>query len=349
MNYYETLTQLAIKHQQRKPGSPGAAAVIAALKSLTSTWNVNLQAAKVSGCQFQNSLWKLAIIGLVAFLSGFVFPLLSLGGAILLDALLLRELSHPWLGRTKDTAENLLLNLPAKNKEAQKIFLVAVYDTEPFMKTPFALKPRLYLTLLLGFSAAMVITSVLYLLRFGPLFNCLNLILLLLIVFLNLSVKKPESRPATLKNCAAILEAAAILNKVKPDITSLALCFVGSQSLNSGIAAFNQEFTKGPKDLTYLVNLVESTDNTVATMQCPTSEGMLPGKPASAILLSMMQEVAREKNLTLTTAKTSEYTVTDPLNRAKIQPITLVIPKNESVSPRDVRELLCGLIRKLDH
>jgi hypothetical protein len=195
----------------------------------------------------------------------------------------------------------------------------------------------------------MVITSTLYLLHLGTVFNFLNLLLLIIIGIFNLSSKVPTLRPTTLKNCAALLETAAILNKVKPDITSVALCFSASRSLNSGITAFNPEFSKGPEDLTYVVNLVESDNPAVTTLQCLTAEGTFPSKSASPILLGILQEVARDKTLNLTTAQTKEYTETYPLNRAKIQPITIVIPQDETVSLRDVRELLCGLVRKLDH
>jgi hypothetical protein len=350
MNYYESLARLAAERPQRQPGSSDGAAVIDLIKTLTTAWNVTPQTIKVSGYQFQNSLWGLIIIGLLAILLGFVIPLISLGGSIVLGVALLRELSRPLLGKSQAcSAENLLINLPAKNKEAQKVFLVASYDGEPYMKTPFAFKPKLYLTVILGIIAAVVVLSVLYLLQLGLIFNCLNLFLLILLAVLNLNVKKPAAQPATLKNCAALLETAAILTKVKPDITSVALCFCGSRSLNSGILAFGPEFAKGPEDLTYLVNLIESDDVNASTLQCLTAEGAFPGKSASPALRGALQEVAREKSLPLTTAKTDEYTETYSLNRAKIQPISVVIPQNESVSLRDVRELLCGLIRKLDH
>jgi hypothetical protein len=350
MNYHETLSQISAEHHQRQPGSPGAAAVIELIKTLTTAWNNTPQTVKVPSYQFQNSLWGVTAIGLLSVFLGFAIPIASLVGAILLFVLFLREHSHPLLGKLQTIpAENLLINLPAKNKETQKVFLVASYDTEPFMKTPFALKPELYLTVLLGIIAAMIILSGLYLLQSGEVFNCLNLFLLILIVTLNLSAKNPEPRSTTLKNCAAILETAAILTKVKPDVTSVALCFCGSRSLNSGILSLEPEFVKGPENLTYIVNLTESNDANATTLQCLTTEGALPGKNASPALLDVLQEVAREKSLTLTDAKTNEFTETYPLNHAKIQPISIVVPQSESVSLRDVRELLCGLIRKLDH
>jgi hypothetical protein len=350
MNYYQPLARLAVEHQQRRPGSAGAAATIKQITTLAAAGKLNSETSKVPGYQLPNSLWGIATLGLVAFMIGFVIPLASLGGAILLGILLLRELSHPFLGKSQaSVGANLLINLPAKNKEAQKVFLVASYDTDPFTKTPFALTTGLYLTIIFGIIAGMSIMSLLYLLQWGGVFNYLNLLLLLLIVIGNLAAKNPPREPATLKNCAALLETAAILNKVKPDITSVTLCFCGARSLNSGIAALAQEFTKGPEDLTYVVNLSESNPTKASALQCLTCEGTLPVKNASSILLGLFQEVAREKSLTLTTGKTNEYPETYPLNRYKIQPLSLIIPQNETVAVRDVRELLCGLIRKLDH
>jgi hypothetical protein len=351
MNYYETLAQLAAKHPRRQSGSPGVAAVMEAIKTLAAAWKITPETNKVSVYQFQQSVWGLIAIGLLLFLSGFVIPVLSLGGAVLMGALLLRELSRPLLGKAKAIpAENLLVNLPAKNKEAQKVFLVASCDTDPFIKTPFECKPGRFIIAIFSMIALMTGMSILYLGQLGTIFNCLNLFFLILLAVVNLMVKEPQLPSTTLKNIAAILETAAILNKVKPDITSVALCFCGSRSLNSGMIAFGPEFAKGPEDLTYVVNLVETDDSTVTALQCLTVEGMFPLKNTSPILLGLLQEVAREKALTpLTTANTSEYTETYPLNRAKIQPITIVIPQNESIPLRDVRELLCGLIRKLDH
>jgi hypothetical protein len=350
MNYYQTLSRLAAEHQQRRPGSAGAAATIEQITTLAAAWKLNSETIKVSGCQLQNSLWAMTTIGLLAFLSGFFIPMVSLGGAILLGVALLRELSRPFLGKTPTApGENLLFNLPAKNKEAQKVFLIASYDTEPFIKTPFAFKPGLYPVVIFGIIALMAVMSLLYLLKLGVIFNCLNLLLVTLLAIFNLAAKNPPRQPATLKNCAALLETVAILNKVKPDITSVALCFCGARALNSGISALVSEFAKGPEDLTYVVNLTESNPTNASTLQCLTSEGTLPVKNASSILLGLLQEVAEEKSLTLTTGKTNEHTETYPLNRYKIQPLSIIVPQDEAVSLRDVRELLCGLIRKLDH
>jgi hypothetical protein len=350
MNYYETLAQLAAKYPRRQSGSPGVAAVMEEIKALTAPWKIAPETNKVSGYQFQQSIWGLIVIGLLSFFLSFAIPFISLGGAILMGILLLRELSRPLLGKTKAIlAENLLINLPAKNKEAQKVFLVASCDTDPFIKTPFASKPGIFIIVIFSIITLMVGMSLLYLAQLGPVFNYLNLFFVILLAVVNLMVKKPQSPPTTLKNTAAILETAMILNKVKPDITSVALCFCGSRSLNSGMIAFGPEFAKGPEDLTYVVNLIETDDPSVTTLQCLTAEGTFPVKKTSSILLGVLQEVAQEKALSLATAKTGEYTETYPLNRDKIQPITLVVPQNENVPLRDVRELLCGLVRKLDH
>ncbi|HYH02369.1 MAG TPA: hypothetical protein VEC37_04665 [Bacillota bacterium] len=349
MNYFEVLSQAAQANPQRHPGSPGAATVLQSLKNLASGLNLAPETLTLPVYRFQNSLWGWIGIGLICILSGYAFPLASLAGSILLLVLLFSELSQPLLGKFKSLqAENLIVNLPAKNKETQKVFLVANFDSEAFSATPGNFNTSQYLTAIFTIAAVIIFCSIGYFFSHLAYFNHFNLLLLILVGVLNIGAKQ-HSSTATLKNCAALLETAALLSKVKPDITSVTLCYSGSRSLNSGMLALLPEFAKGPNELTYVVNLAETADTAGTKLQIVASEGMIQTKNANQLLVSALKEVAREKSLSIETVNTPEFTETYPLNRTKVNPLTILIPQNESVSIREVRELICGLIRKMDH
>lgn len=349
MNYFEILYQTAQANPQRHPGSPGATAVLHSLKNLASELNLTPETLSIPVYRFQNSLWIWVGIGLICMLAGFVFPLVSLVGSVFLLFLLFNELSRPLLGKFGfGKAENLIINLPAKNKEAQKVFLVANFDSEAFCATWGTFNPGNFFIIVFAITAAIFFSSVGYFLSRLVYLNHLNLFLLILVAVLNGSAKN-HANAGTLKNCAVLMETAAILSKVKPDITSVALCLSGSRSLNSGMLAMLPEFAKGPQELTYVVNLTETADTAATKLRIVASEGMIQTKNANQLLVGALKEVAREKSLPIETVNTREFTETYPLNRTKVNPVSILVPQNESVSIREVRELLCGLIRKLDH
>lgn len=349
MNYFELLSETSRQNPQRSPGSPGAGAVMEALKAMAAGFNLHTQADQFPVFRFQASLWIWTAIGWLCFGAGYAFAPVSLVGALLLLFLLSRELTSPLLGKlAPGAARNFTITLPAKNKEAQKIFLIASYDTQSLLESPGSFRPGSYLLLLYGLAGGMVLTSAVYLLTQLSLYNHLNLLLLLVITVLNGSAKNREIA-SDLKSCAALLETATLLEKVKPSITSVTFCFCGAHSLNSGILALAPEFAKGPKELTYVVNLTDTADPSITGLRVMTSEGLLPAKNADMAAVSLIKEVAQEKSLGMEAAPTTEYMATYPLNRSKVNPVSLLIPQSDAISVREIRELLCGLIRKLDH
>jgi hypothetical protein len=349
MSLIPDFPQLAAEHPDRGPGTAGAAAVFAAIYNTVSGWNTDPQKSEAPVYRFQSSLWGFCLLGLVGLATGYFFPVASPLALLPLALLLLNEFNHPFLARFMPArSENLTLNLPAKNKETQRVFLFASFDSEAFIKCPFGLEPGLYIRLLFGLVAALAVLSLAYAFLGDPLLNHIGLLLLGVIGIFNL-MSKARPRLSSLKNCAAVIEAGSILTKVKPDITTVTLCFTGSQSLNSGMVNLLPEINRGPAELTYVVNLTETAASGGNSIQLITSEGPVGRRSSAPLLISALQEVARVKSLRLATVKTEEFTETYPVNRKKIAPVTLAIPCNDAVSVREIRELLCGLIRKLDH
>lgn len=349
MNCYNLLSQAAKENQDRRPGSSSSAAIRQLLNSLASGLKLNPKTAALPVYRFKNSLWLVIVGGLLITFSGYRFPPVGLVGSFFLLLLLFKELNRPLLAKfAAARAENIIVNLPAKNKEIQKVFLLTSYDTESFLETPGNLHPVPYSILIYAIAVLMVLFSLGYLITRLVYLNHLNLLLLSIIGGLNLCAFNRVTA-VTLKNCAALLETGMILSKVKPDITSVTLCFCGSGALNSGVIALLPEFAKGPKELTYVINLTETANPEVKQFQLVSSEGPLLSKKANPLLVNAITEVAREKSLAIETIETREFTATCQINRAKINPVTLITPQNESSSVQEVRELLCGLIRKLDH
>jgi hypothetical protein len=349
MSLIQNFSQTGADNPERGPGSAGAKAVLEEIRNTVSGWNADPKKIEAPVYQFQSSLWGFFLLGLIGLAVGYMFPAASPASVLLLFVLLMNEFNNPLLARfTTARSENLLVNLPAKNKEAQKVFLIASFDTDAFIKSPLGLKPELYIQLLFGLAMAMIVTSLAYLALHNPLLNHFNLFLLFTAGVLNI-LSKPVTATPSLRNCAAILEAGSILTKVKPDITSVTLGFTGSKSLNSGMVKLLPEINQGPAELTYVVNLTESTDPDAKSVQLFTSEGPVLSKPSEPLLVAALLEVARTKSIRLETAKTGEFTETYPVNRKKIAPVSIAIPANDAVSVREIRELLCGLIRKLDH
>jgi hypothetical protein len=349
MSPIPNFTQIAMEHPERGPGSADAAAVLKEICDTVSGWNAVPKKSAAPVYQLQASLWGFLLLGLIGLAAGYRIPAASPVAVLLLSVLLINEFNNPLLARIKtERSENLEVNLPAKNKETQRVFLIASFDSGAIIKSPFGLKTESYIRLLFGLVAALAVSSLIYAFLGNPMLNHGNILLVIVFAILNIT-SQAEPQPSSLKNCAALLEAGSLLTKVKPDITTVTLCFTGSKSLNSGMVNLLPEINQGPAELTYVVNLAESADPDHNSMQMVTSEGPVWRKFSASLLISALQEVAREKSLRLETVKTGEFTETYPLNRKKIAPVTLAISSNEAVSVREIRELLCGLIRKLDH
>jgi hypothetical protein len=349
MSLIPDFSKIAVEHPEHGPGTAGATAVLAAICNAVSDWNTDSKKSEAPLYRFQAGLWGFCLLGLIGLATGYFLPVVSPLVILPLSILMMNEFNQPLLARfNPGRSENLKVNLPAKNKETQRVFLIASFDSGVFIKSPFGLKTSFYIRLLAGLFTVLATLSLAYCALGNPMLNHLSLLLLTVIGILNI-MSRAGVNSSSLKNCAAVLEAGSILTKFKPDITTVTLCFTGSRSLNSGTVNLLPEINGGPAELTYVVNLTETAASGGNSIRLITSEGPVWRKASAPLLISALREVAQAKSLRLETAKTEEFTETYPLNRKKIAPVTLAIPSGEAVSVREIRELLCGLIRKLDH
>ncbi len=330
--------ELSREHPKHGSGSPTAAQAIA---EQATALNLEVVTEKIKVYHFQNSLLSFGLGSLVAFLIGISFPLPGFILQTIFWLLLLGEVKRPVLAKFKSgEAENIVVTIPARSKEVQKIILTAAYDTDPFIPTPPGLKPQLYwdLGLILGL-AIPVLQLIGIMLTLPSLLFWSLLPLLMLAVWGVLAKSLPV--PPGLTGCTALLETASILTRFRPSITTVVLYFTGGGSLNSGVQKLPALF-KG-ENPTYGLNLVEQNRSEIGIIN---REGFLP-QSGSPLLKELLIEVAAEKSIPVKCVTTSEVTPSYPLLTKKMNAISLAVPVGETNDR--LRELIVGFIRKIEH
>lgn len=334
--------ELSHEYPERKNGSPEAAKVAQAIAAQASTLNIDPIIEKVKVFHFQNSILSFGLGSLAAILIGLYLPQLGLVLQALLWLLLLGEIKHPVLAKLKtEEAENLVLTIPARSKETQKVILTAVYDTSAFMPTPLALKPRLFWGLCISFGLALPAMQLSGIILNLPSLALWSLLPLLVLLGFNVLPKKPSGGLPGLNCCNALLEAASILLRFRPSITTVVLYFTGAQPLNSSVQKLPAVF-KG-KNPTYGLNLVEQNRQQIGIIS---KEGFIP-QTGNPLLKEILTEVAAEKSIPVESISTSEVTPSYPLLGKKANVISLAIPTAET--NENLRELIVGFIRKIEH
>lgn len=337
-NYFKELSR---EYPERKSGSAAAAKVAQAITAQAAALNLKTVTEKIKVFHFQKSILAFCLGSIAAFLIGLYLPLPGLILETVLWLLLLGEVKRPVLAGIKtETAENLVVAIPARSKETQKVVLTAAYDTSLFLSAPLGLKPYWYwgLSLSLGLGIP-ILQSAGFMLAFDTLKFWSLLPLILLAVFSILPGKTAFS--SGLNGCIALLETASILLRFRPSITTIILYFTGSQSLNSGVQNLPVLFKN--ENPTYGLNLVEQKR---AQMGIVVREGFLP-QSGSPLLKEILNEVATEKLIPVENIAVSEVTPSYPLLAKKRDVISLTVPTDGSIE--NIRELIIGLIRKIEH
>lgn len=329
------------EYQERSSGSPATAKVAQAITEQASLLNLEAVNEKIKVFHFQNSLLAFGLGSLVAVFIGLMFPIPGFILQAVLWLLLLGEIKRPVLAQLKPgEGENIVVTIPARSKEVQKVILTAAYDTNAFIPTPLGLKPRLYwgLNLILGLMVPLLQLVGIVLKLPSLLFWSLLPLLVLVIcgVF-----GKALPVPSGLTGCGALLEAASILTRFRPSITTVVLYFTGGGSLNSAVQKLPALF-KG-ENPTYGLNLVEQNRPEIGIIN---REGFLP-KSGSLLLKELLIEVAADKSIPVKSLATSEVTPSYPLLAKKMNAISLAVPTGETSA--NLRELLVGFIRKIEH
>lgn len=333
--------ELSREYPERKSGSVAAAKVAQAITAQAAALNLKTVTEKIKVFHFQKSILAFCLGSLAAFLIGLYLPLPGLILETALWLLLLGEVKRPVLAGIKtETAENLVVAIPARSKETQKVVLTAAYDTSLFLSAPLGLKPYWYwgLSLSLGLGIP-ILQSAGFMLAFDTLKFWSLLPLILLAVFSILPGKTAFS--SGLNGCIALLETASILLRFRPSITTVILYFTGGSSLNSGVQKLPALF-KG-ENPTYGLNLVEQNRPEIGIIN---REGFLP-QSGSLLLKELLIEVAADKSIPVKSIITSEVTPSYPLLSQKANAISLAVPAEET--NENLRELLVGFIRKIEH
>lgn len=338
LNAFEELSR---EYPERESGSPAAAKVAQTITEQASRLNLESVVEKIKVFHFQNSLLGFGLGSLAAVLIGIYLPLPGFILQAVLWFLLLGEIKRPVLAKLKSReAENIVVTIPARSKEVQKVILTAAYDTNAFIPTPLGLKPQLYwgLNLILGFAAPVLqLTGIM--LKLPSLSFWSLLPVLVLVVWMVLA--KAPSAPLGLTGCSALLETASILTRFRPSITTVVLYFTGGGSLNSAVQKLPALF-KG-ENPTYGLNLIDQNRPEIGLVN---REGFMP-QSGSPLLKELLIEVAADKSIPVKSITTFEVTPSYPLLSKKANAISLAVPTVET--NENLRELLVGFIRKIEH
>lgn len=345
MNISEAFQKLATSHPERQPGSVDAQAIFDLIKEETAAWEFKATSKKTPVFHFSVSIMIYIIISLLAIGLSFLHPLGGLIIETLLILLFIIELVHPTLAKIKPgTAENLLLTIPARSKENQRLIITTSVVTDYFNARPARFLNRVYLSLIygLGFVVLLLMAGNVWLKI--PVLLYFALFTVLLIIVLKL-LAKDLNQPAGLVNCSILLDLGAILLRARPNTISVSLYFTGANSLNSGVLEIPKLLKQGP-ELSYVVNLADYADKRINIV---TTDGLVFPQQSDPLLVEMMMEVAKEKTIPLQTIKFSEISPAYALKLKKLKAISLTNPSETPEATKNIRELLSGLIRKLDH
>jgi hypothetical protein len=348
MNTDETLAELQQKHPVRPSGSTGVSSVLEEIKLQSSTHGGTAAIQKIPVYRFRTSILVYTLGSLAALALSLAYPIPGLIIETLLWILLIREIIRPTLAKVKPgKGENLVVTIPARSKEFQKIFFITDVSTDNFIDQPPNFSTGLYLGLvcLIGFYVVLLQLLNLWL-KTGNVFLMSLLPLLVLFCFI-FSGKKQSGTGAGLANCAVLLELEAILTKLTPLTTTVTIIFSGSRSLNSGVQGIENLFKSCP-ELTYVIELLETTNQQIEIV---TGDGVGLSKPSDPLLIAVLKDVAAEKAIPVQPVKMKEISGVYPLKFKKLNVVSIANPGDatESNSNKKLRELLIGLIRKLDH
>ncbi len=345
MNISESFQNISTSYPERQPESAGAKAIYNCIKQETSQWEFHPTTLKIPVFNFSVSLLTYAILSLLAVALSFSHPKGGFVVTLILFLLFATELVHPILARVrKKEAESLLLTIPARSKETQKIVIMSNMTTDYFNALPEKLSNRVYLGLIYGaaFIALLMVASNLWFKL--PVLLYFSIAALWIVVILKLFAKV-EGHPAGLDNCGVLLELGALLMKSRPSTLSVSLYFSGANSLNSGVLEIPKLLYKAP-ELTYVVTLSNFPDKRINVV---TTDGLAIPRQSDPLLVEMLMEVAKEKAIPVQTIKLSEISPAYGLKLKKKKAITLTNPLQGPDANHNIRELLSGLIRKLDH
>jgi hypothetical protein len=352
MKITDTFLELEKQNPERKLGSAGLEQVMNTVKELAGTLGISVSTQKVPVFNFHISL-LVYIIGSLAIIDlGYFLPWAGFCAGLILFGLLLTEIIQPIFARVKAMpGKNLVLTVDARSKETQRVLIVTNVGTDGFVQPPPKASTRTYLIeiFILGFGTVLSLGL-----------NCLfthgfmllpAIAMILGIIYLKIFGHSPKSSPknSSLSNASVMIELAQIMSKGSPFRTSVKFLFSASGSLNSGVLK-SGDLLDSRLSFNYVIELINHPDKRVNIV---TADGLLiPMIKSEPLLVDLFMEVARTKNIPLQEIKLNEVTGANAMKSKKIHAITLTNPLESyagSDPQKDLRELIMGLIRKIDH
>ena len=348
MNIFTVFNALQEKYPERKPGSLGASSVINEIKNQAAAWGVPVKTEKFSVYQLKTSILTFSVVSLLTLILGFLYPQAGLIIQIILNLLLFADTLSPVpVKAASGHGENLTVTIPARSKETQKVIVVTGVSSDHFIEPCPRMAAPIFLGLAFLLSSVILISQVLYTTLHTVIFPVISFIFVLGMICLAFYPKNTGSANANLNNCAVLTELGSILAKARPTTTTVVLCFSGSHSLNSGISKI-PKLLKGGPEFTYVIDLMNMSDKRVNVIS---RDGLLPPKNSDPLLVELLMEVAREKAIHTQELKLKEITQSYPFKLKNIKAASLTNPlinSDGSNSDKDIREILVGVIRKID-
>ena len=345
MNISESFQKISATHGERAPGSAGVKAVLDFIKQETAGWEFQPSTKKIPVFNFSVSLIVFVVLSLMTVGLSFFHPRGGLIIEVILFIIFSIELVHPIFAKLRPgSAESLLLTIPARSKETQRLVIMSNMTTDYFNALPAQFSNRIYLGIVYGISFIALLLVVVNV-RFHQSILLYSAIAALIIVLILKLLAKEKGHPAGLANSAILLELGTLLTKSRPTTLSVSLYFSGANALNSGVLEIPKILKQAP-ELTYVVTLSNYPDKRINLV---TTDGLALPQQSDPLLVEMLMEVAKEKAVPLQTIKLTEISPAYGLKLRKLKALSMTNPLQGPEADKNIRELLSGLIRKLDH
>ena len=347
MKISDKLQALEQEYPERRPSSPGMVKIMASIQEFTAPLGIDGSTLKTPIYSFYTSLWVYIMGSIILCGIGFWYPAGAFFGGLVFYLLFLREMVRPTLAvLNKTIGEDLILTIPARSKEVQKIFVITSVSNDSFIQPPRKLSTRAYLIIVYSLGLGILILLGSNWLMNLKLSLYLTLVFIIALISLNLLIPRTTASPS-LNNCNVMVELAQILNRDRLFRTSVTFLLVSSNSLHSGVINIFK-MLKPRREFNYIIDLINLPDKRINVV---TADGVIWPIKNHPQMIELAMEAAHQKNIPTQEIKLGQLTATYPLKNKKIKTISVTNPLPDytgSDSGKDLRETLIGLIRKLD-
>lgn len=337
-------------NNQLSPSTNQTVTQIEQLKEVFASSGYTMEEAKIPGYQYSMAVWIYIALNFTAILLSFFQPILGLILGIIFWLLFVKEIFYPMFGKFMAGQTNKYqLTIPARSKETQKLFIIHSLSTEKTLKPIPGMNQLTYLITLLGLG--MMIVLGLYLNHFflpQSLYSLYAFIPLVAIGIFNRMSNQSQQATYKFHTSEVLAEVISVLSKMRALTTSITICLTDNPSPNTGLSSLLPMLKTAP-ELTYILNIVDSAHNSSPDIAILKQEGPFPQK-GDLILQDLIREVASEKNVGIKAMTTTDFTEIFGLLLNKRKALTVLYPgPSNHLKQKELREILLGLIRKLDH